>query len=79
MGNEKSLGEGGTIIRNNLEMDQLLWHSSCWVRLPEAGLGAGGQCGSIGSGLVRSGNPQPHRGKQAMPLVAIEAEGHFDG
>lgn len=42
-------------------------------------MGAGGQCGSIGSGLVRSGNPQPHRGKQAMPLVAIEAEGHFGG
>lgn len=48
-------------------------------RFPEARVGAGGQCGSIGSGLERSGNPQPHRGKQAMPLMAIEAEGHSDG
>lgn len=46
---------------------------------PEARVGAGGQCGSIGSGLKRSGNPQTHRGKQAMPLVVIEAEGHSDG
>lgn len=41
-------------------------------------MGAGGRCGSIGSGLERSGNPQPHRGKWSVPLGAMEAEGHSE-